>query len=74
MLIAMGVVRQQDVAQSWEDLLQGDGLQVLHQHIQDPRRYLNALHYFGPSGWASPLPQRSWLTTLNIGWIILIWQ
>ncbi|WP_321532094.1 radical SAM protein [uncultured Desulfuromonas sp.] len=47
MLIAMGVVRQQDVAQSWEDLLQGDGLQVLHQHIQDPRRYLNALHYFG---------------------------
>nr|WP_320051221.1 radical SAM protein [uncultured Desulfuromonas sp.] len=47
MLIAMGVVRQQDVARAWEDLLQGDGLQVLHQQIQDPRNYLGALRYFG---------------------------
>mgnify|MGYP001186439405 CR=1 FL=1 len=47
MLIAMGVVRKQDVACAWEDLLQGDGLQVLHQQIQDPRSYLGALRYFG---------------------------
>ena len=47
MLIALGVTRQQDVARAWEDLLQGDGLQILHHQIQDPRSYLDALRYFG---------------------------
>ncbi len=47
MLIAMGVTRKEVVVRAWEDVLQNGGLNKLHQSIQHPRKYIEALRYFG---------------------------
>lgn len=47
MLIAMGVTRKAAVVRAWEDVLQNDGLNKLHQSIQHPLRYIEAIRYFG---------------------------
>ena len=47
MLIAMGVTRKAVVVRAWEDVLQNGGLTKLHQSIQHPRTYIEAIRYFG---------------------------
>jgi len=46
-LIAMGVTRKAVVVRAWEDVLQNGGLSKLHQSIQHPRTYIEAIRYFG---------------------------
>ena len=47
MLIAMGVTQKAVVVRAWEDVLQNGGLNKLHQSIQHPRTYIEAIRYFG---------------------------
>ncbi len=47
MLIAMGVRQQSLIVQAWEDMLKPGGLQVLHQGVQKPQSYIEALRHFG---------------------------
>lgn len=47
MLIAMGVTQKSAVVRAWEDLFQDGGLKKLHQNIQHPRTYIDAVRYFG---------------------------
>ncbi|MBI5591733.1 MAG: radical SAM protein [Deltaproteobacteria bacterium] len=47
MLITMGVTRKAVVVRAWEDVLQNGGLNKLHQSIQHPRKYIEAIRYFG---------------------------
>ncbi|MDD3950835.1 MAG: radical SAM protein [Desulfobacterales bacterium] len=47
MLIAMGVTRKEAVVRAWEDLFQNGGLKKLHQSIQHPRTYIEAVRHFG---------------------------
>ncbi len=47
MLIAMGVRRKATVVQAWETILQKGGLNKLHQDIQHPRAYIDAIRHFG---------------------------
>jgi pyruvate formate lyase activating enzyme len=47
MLIAMGVTRKAVLMRAWEDVLQNGGLKKLHNSIQHPRTYIEALRYFG---------------------------
>jgi pyruvate formate lyase activating enzyme len=47
MLIAMGVTQHSVVVRAWENLLQDGGLNRLHQIIQHPRSYIQAIRDFG---------------------------
>ncbi len=45
--IAMGVTQKALVVRAWEDVLQTGGLHKLHQSIQHPGTYIEAIRYFG---------------------------
>lgn len=47
MVIAMGVTEKAKVGLAWEKVLQGDHLQKLHQSIQHPHTYIEAVQFFG---------------------------
>ena len=47
MLIAMGLRAKGDIVRAWEHLLSPGGLKMLHQGVQHPRTYIEAVRHFG---------------------------